>query len=63
MKTIIPVICLTIGAAAGFASGHWKGEADTLRAYAAAPGVDPTYADANSQIAVYRTRATITVGR
>jgi hypothetical protein len=34
MKSIIRVICLIIGAAGGFVSGQWKGQAETLRVYA-----------------------------
>jgi hypothetical protein len=63
MKTIIPIICLIIGAAAGFASGQWEGQADTLRTYASTPGVDPTYANALSDDAVYRSRAKMEKGR
>ena len=51
------LIGLTIGAAASFYPGKWYGEVITLRPQASAPGVDPVYADANSDVAVYRSRA------
>lgn len=58
MKSVIPVISLIIGAAGGFASRQWCGEAETLRAYAGqAPGIDPTYTNALSDNAVYWSRA------
>lgn len=65
MKAIIPTICLLVGVAAGFMPGQWRGEAMTLRAYAAVqePGIDPTYADATSEVAVYRSRAPMAVKR
>jgi hypothetical protein len=65
MKNLIPTACLLIGIAAGIMPGEWKGEADTLRAYASiqAPGIDPTCADATSKVAVYRSRAPMAVKR
>ncbi|WP_428491712.1 hypothetical protein [Rhodopila sp.] len=61
MKTIIPIACLLIGIAAGFYPGQWHGEVMVLQANAEAPGVDPTYANALSDDAVYRSRARMEV--
>jgi hypothetical protein len=60
MKSIIPVICLIIGAAAGFYLGQWHGEVMVLQANAA-PAIDPTYANAVSDDGVYRSRAPMAV--
>jgi hypothetical protein len=62
-NSVFPVICLIIGATGGFASGQWRGKAVTLRVYASAqaPGVDPLYANALSDDAVYRARAPMAV--
>jgi pimeloyl-ACP methyl ester carboxylesterase len=60
MRSIIPIICLLIGAAPGFYPGMWKGEVMVLQANTA-PAIDPTYANALSDDAVYRSRAPMVV--
>ncbi len=61
MKSIIPIICLLIGAAAGFYPGQWHGEVMVLQANAASV-VDPVYTSALSDDAVYRSRAKMEKG-
>jgi hypothetical protein len=56
MKSVVPIICLIIGAAAGFYPGMWTGEVMVLQA-STTPAIDPTYANALSDDAVYRSRA------
>jgi hypothetical protein len=60
MKSIISIVCLLIGAAAGFYPGMWKGEVMVLQANAAS-GIDPTYANDLADDAVYRARAPMAV--
>ncbi|WP_171616425.1 hypothetical protein [Roseicella sp. DB1501] len=59
MKAVLPVMCFVIGIGAGFVSGQWKGQVDTLKAQieGQAPGVSPTYVAEVSDDVLARSRA------